>query len=48
MSDNEAGGRLAAEHLLGLGHRRLGLVTVEGEAAAHERGAGVREAVLRA
>jgi LacI family transcriptional regulator len=45
MSDNHAGGRLAARHLLDLGHRRLALVTVEGEAAAHEREAGVREAL---
>jgi DNA-binding LacI/PurR family transcriptional regulator len=45
MSDNRTGGRLAAEHLMGLGHRRLGLVTVEGEAAAHERAAGIHDAV---
>lgn len=45
MSDNRAGGRLAAEHLLRLGHRSLGLVTVEGEAAAHERAIGIHDAV---
>ncbi len=28
MSDNQGGGRLAAEHLLGLGHTHLGMVTV--------------------
>src|SRR5690606_9130789 len=41
MSANEEGGRLATEHLLVLGHRHLGLVTVEGEAAARERAAGL-------
>lgn len=47
MSDNRAGGRLAAEHLLALGHRRIGLVTVVGEAAAQERETGIRD-VIRA
>ncbi len=45
MSANRSGGQMAAEHLLGLGHRRLALVTVSGEAAAEEREAGVRDAV---
>jgi len=48
MSDNHAGGLMAARHLLGLGHRRLALVTVEGETAAHERTAGVRAALADA
>jgi LacI family transcriptional regulator len=46
-SANDVGGRLAAEHLLALGHRRLGLVTVQGEAAAYERRAGIDEALRR-
>lgn len=45
MSANGAGGRMAAEHLLGLGHRHLGLVTVDAEAAAHEREVGIGDAV---
>ncbi|MET0771787.1 MAG: LacI family DNA-binding transcriptional regulator [Candidatus Limnocylindrales bacterium] len=45
MSDNREGGRVAAEHLIGLGHRHLGLVTVQGEAAAHERRAGIDDAI---
>ena len=45
MSANRDGGRLATQHLLGLGHRHLGLVTVTGEAAARERGAGVADAM---
>jgi LacI family transcriptional regulator len=45
MSDNRAGGRLAAEHLLRLGHQRLGLVTVHRETAAHERAAGIDDAL---
>ena len=46
MSDNLAGGRLAAEHLLSLGHRRLGMITVpDDDPAAAERIAGARQAV---
>ncbi len=46
MSDNEAGGRVAAEHLLSLGHRRLGMVTVSlDDPAAAERLAGARLAL---
>jgi LacI family transcriptional regulator len=48
MSANHDGGRLAAEHLLALGHRHLGFVTVEGEAAARERRAGVEAAMREA
>jgi LacI family transcriptional regulator len=45
-SDNRGGGRAAAEHLLGLGHRRLGLITVDApDRAARERVEGVREAI---
>jgi DNA-binding LacI/PurR family transcriptional regulator len=47
-SADREGGRMAAEHLVDLGHRRLGLVTVPGEAAAHEREAGVRDALTEA
>jgi LacI family transcriptional regulator len=46
LSDNQAGGRIATEHLLELGHRRIGHITA---AAIHEaaapRLAGVREAL---
>ncbi len=46
MSDNQAGGRVAAEHLLALGHRRLGMVTVSlDDPAAAERLAGTRLAL---
>jgi DNA-binding LacI/PurR family transcriptional regulator len=45
ISANRDGGRMAAEHLLALGHQRLGLVTVRGEAAAHERESGIRDAI---
>lgn len=41
LSDNELGGRLAGLHLLGLGHRRFGLLTVSGadpSGAARARG----------
>jgi LacI family transcriptional regulator len=47
LSDNQAGGRLAAEHLLGLGHRLIGHVTAPIEnAAAPERLAGICDALL--
>jgi len=49
LSDNRAGGRLAAEHLLGLGHRRLGYLTAPPQnAAVAERLAGAREALAAA
>ncbi|MBO4204404.1 LacI family DNA-binding transcriptional regulator [Micromonospora echinofusca] len=37
ISDNEAGGRLAAEHLLGLGHRKVLIVGAEGEPFSSSR-----------
>jgi DNA-binding LacI/PurR family transcriptional regulator len=47
LSDNVAGGRLAAEHLLDLGHRSLTYVATpaSGNLAVDERLAGVREAL---
>jgi len=46
LSDNRAGGRLAAEHLLTLGHLQLGMVTVSlDDPAATERMVGVRDAL---
>lgn len=49
MSDNLGGGRMAAEHLVRLGHRQLGLVTVEApDRAARERVDGMREAMTAA
>jgi LacI family transcriptional regulator len=56
ISDNRAGGRLAIEHLLALGHRRLGYLAGrvreghrEGrDTVSAERLAGVREAVAAA
>jgi LacI family transcriptional regulator len=45
LSDNRDGGRLSAEHLLGLGHRAVGLLTVrDDDPAASERAQGVRDA----
>ena len=48
--DNEAGARLAVEHLLALGHRRIALITNAALAytAATERRAGYREALAGA
>lgn len=47
LSDNVAGGRLAAEHLLGLGHRHLAFVALPDvdPGAVAERVRGVRAAV---
>ena len=46
QSDNRAGGRLAAEHLLDLGHRRFGyLMPPPRNVDAPERLAGVRDAL---
>ncbi len=47
-SDNRAGGRLAAAHLIGLGHRQLGVLTAEPHADAPPRLAGIKDAVLTA
>ena len=45
--DNAAATREIARHLLGLGHRRFGLISAptEGNDRSRERGAGVREAL---
>ena len=49
LSDNRQGGRLAVEHLVGLGHRRLGLVRgPERHAASSERQAGAEGALAGA
>ncbi len=50
LSDNVAGGRLMAEHLLGLGHRRLGFLAAPSadDRAVHERIEGVRSAMWAA
>jgi LacI family transcriptional regulator len=49
LSDNRAGGRMVAEHLLSLGHRALGLVTtVAADPAAHDRALGLRETLAAA
>jgi len=46
LSDNRAGGRLAAEHVLDLGHRRIGHISAPSRnAAAGERLAGIRDAI---
>jgi LacI family transcriptional regulator len=49
VSDNEAGGRLAAEHLLALGHRCIGYISgPDTYAAAMPRLAGFRQACATA
>ena len=49
LSDNRAGGRLATEHLLSLGHRRIGHLSAPARnAAAAERRGGIREALAAA
>lgn len=47
LSDNVEGGRLATEHLLGLGHRRLAYISdsTTGNVAVRERLDGVRSAI---
>lgn len=48
VSDNVAGGALAAEHLLGLGHRRIGLIAGPANTStARDRELGLREALER-
>jgi LacI family transcriptional regulator len=45
-ADNDRAGRLAAEHLLGLGHRRIAMVCgLAGASTAQQRGRGFREGV---
>lgn len=46
-NDDRAGGRMAAEHLLGLGHVRLGFIGAR-SAASDERRAGLEERVAAA
>jgi DNA-binding LacI/PurR family transcriptional regulator len=49
MTDNVAAARLATEHLLGLGHRRIGHITGRPtDAATEDRLAGVRAAIAAA
>lgn len=48
LSDNLAGGALAAEHLLDLGHRRVGLIAGPADTStARDRERGLREALAR-
>ena len=46
-NDDDGGGRMAAEHLLGLGHTRIGHLSGSGGAAAHRRD-GFRRRILEA
>jgi LacI family transcriptional regulator len=49
LSDNRAGGRIAAEHVLALGHRRMAFLSAPWRnAAAAERLEGVRGALAKA
>jgi DNA-binding LacI/PurR family transcriptional regulator len=49
LGDNRAGGRMATEHVLSLGHRRIGHLSAPARnAAAAERLSGIREALLGA
>ncbi len=48
LPDNEQIGRLAAEHLLGLGRRRLAHITAHEDIAATERARGFVDAIARA
>ena len=49
LADNGMGGRLAAEHLLRLGHRRIGCITGSGEIPTFsQRREGFREALANA
>jgi LacI family transcriptional regulator, galactose operon repressor len=47
-SDNRAGGRMAVEHLVGLGHRRIGHLTAFPRSDAPERLAGAQDAMVAA
>ncbi|MFE4229508.1 LacI family DNA-binding transcriptional regulator [Arthrobacter sp. NPDC056886] len=46
-NDDDGGGRIAAEHLLGLGHTRIGHLSGSGGAAAHRRD-GFRGGIVEA
>jgi LacI family transcriptional regulator len=48
LPDNEQMGRLAAEHLLGLGRRRLAHITAHEDVAAQARARGFAAAIARA
>ncbi|RME59442.1 MAG: LacI family transcriptional regulator [Caldilineae bacterium] len=49
LSDHRQGGRIATDHLLGLGHRRIGCITGPKDVSAgNERVAGYRDALAAA